>query len=144
MNARELRAKRAELLATAQALLETSEGENRSFTEEENTEYDELVKEAGELEIRIKRLENQPAPSAAPEQRIEIPAVNKGGIGGGEEVEETRLFCNYLRTGEEKELQEMQAENRASNDTTMNITTAADGGIHMSSSSYELDSRAMM
>ena len=128
MNARELRAKRAELLATAQALLETSEGENRSFTEEENTEYDGLVKEAGELEIRIKRLEDQPAPLAAPEQRIEMPAVNQGGIGGGEEVEETRLFCNYLRTGEDRELQAHQAETRASNDTTMNITTAGDGG----------------
>ena len=131
MNARELRAKRAELLDEAQAVIDASEGENRDFSEDETTQYDELIVKAQELEVRINRLEAHPEPSDPPPQgegRIGAPNINTMGIGGGEEVEETRLFCNYLRTGEDHELQEMQAEERASNDTTMNITTAGDGG----------------
>jgi HK97 family phage major capsid protein len=53
-----------------------------------------------------------------------MPHVSNIGIGGDEEVEENRAYCHYLRTGDEAGLEEL----RASNDTTMNITTAGDGG----------------
>lgn len=129
MNPRELRAKLAEILDKAKLLIDTAEGENRDLSEDESPKYDELIKEAQELEIRINRLEAHPEPSDPPEQRIDgMPNINTMGIGGGEEVEETRLFCEFLRSGEDRELQEMQKELRASNDTTMNITTAGDGG----------------
>lgn len=131
MNARELRAKRAELLDEAKTLIEGSEGENRGLNEDETSQYDKLVVEAEELEVRINRLEAHPEPSDPPSNDDDDFGgrnINTMGIDGGEEVEETRLFCNYLRTGEDNELQEMQSELRASNDTTMNITTAGDGG----------------
>ena len=124
MNARELRALRAEKLDAAQLLIDTAEGENRAFNEEETPQYDELIKEAQELEVRIKTQESHPAPIAVPERRIEMPHVSNIGIGGNEEVEENRAFCHFVRTGDEAGLNEL----RASNDTTLNITTAADGG----------------
>jgi HK97 family phage major capsid protein len=130
MNVRELRAKLAELLDSARAMVKLAETENRDLSKDENTEYEKFIADAKELENRIIRREalEGMAPPPVPENRIEVPNVNTMGVGGGEEVEETRLFCNYLRTGEDHELQEMQSELRASNDTTMNITTAADGG----------------
>ena len=125
MNARELRSKRAELLDEAKALVEAAEAEDRDLSEDENTEYDQKVVEAQGLETRIQRLEAMPGPSAPPpENRMEMPNVSNIGIGGDEEVEENRAFCHFVRTGDEAGLNEL----RASNDTTMNITTAGDGG----------------
>jgi HK97 family phage major capsid protein len=127
MNARELRAKRAEILDEAKQLIDTAEGENRDLGEDESPKYDELVVEAQELEVRINRLEAHPEPSDPPPQgdnRMGMSNVNAMGVGSDLEAEETRLFCDYLRKGEDKELQEF----RSSNDTTMNITTAGDGG----------------
>ena len=124
MNARELRSKRAELLDEAKALVEGAEAEDRDLSEDESTEYDQKVVDAQGLETRIQRMEAMPGPSAPPpEQRIGVPNINRIGLGGDEEVEENRAFCNYVRTGDEAGLNEL----RASNDTTMNITTAADG-----------------
>jgi HK97 family phage major capsid protein len=38
------------------------------------------------------------------------------------------IFCRYIKTGDEGAHAELNQETRASNDTTLNITTAADGG----------------
>ena len=57
MNARELRARRAELLDQARALNETAETEDRSFSEDETSQYDQLIADAAALEVRINRLE---------------------------------------------------------------------------------------
>ena len=130
MNARELRAKRAELLDDAKAMVEAAEAEDRDLTEEEAPEYDELVQNAQGLESRIKRLESMPEPAEPPgENRIGMPSVNKIGLGDTEE----RAYCHFLRTGDDGGIREL----RASNDTTMNITTDADGGYAVPTGHYQ-------
>ena len=124
MNARELRALRSEKLDEAQQLIDTAEGENRAFGDDEQTQYDDLIVEAEGYEKRIRVLETHPIPLPVPENRIEVPPVNQTGLGGSEEVEENRAYAHFIRTGDEGALEEL----RASNDTTMNITTAGDGG----------------
>src|SRR3972149_1977127 len=54
------------------------------------------------------------------------PGHNRIGLGDTEE----RAWCHYIRTGDHGGLQfgGFPGEQRASNDTTMNITTAGDGG----------------
>ena len=126
MNVRELRAKLAELLDSAKGLVKLAETENRDLSKDENTEYEKFIADAKALEARIVRQESLEgmAPPPVPENRMEMPNVSKLGVGGDEEVEENRAYCHYLRTGDEAGLEEL----RASNDTTMNITTAGDGG----------------
>ncbi len=89
MNVRELRAKLAELLEKAKGLVKLAETENRDLSEDENTEYEGWIAEVKALEIRIKRAEALEgiAIPPVPENRMEVPNVNTGGIGGGEEAE---------------------------------------------------------
>ncbi len=51
MNARELRAKRAELLDVAKQLIDTAEGENRDLSEDEAPQYEQLVADAQEPDL---------------------------------------------------------------------------------------------
>lgn len=115
MKARELRAQRAELLDKAEALVNAAEEENRDFNTEEQATYDDLMKQEKELEARAQRLEKI---GEVIENR-QMPAVNRIKLGDTEE----RAFCHYVRTGDDGGLKEL----RASNDTTMNITTNVDG-----------------
>lgn len=115
MKARELRAQRAELLDKAEALVNAAEEENRDFNTEEQATYDDFMKQEKELEARAQRLEKI---GEVIENR-QMPAVNRIKLGDTEE----RAFCHYVRTGDDGGLKEL----RASNDTTMNITTNVDG-----------------
>lgn len=63
------------------------------------------------LDSRIKSIEEQPA------QYKQAPAVLKTGLGDNE----TKAFAHFVRTGDEGAI-------KASNDTDMNVGTAADGG----------------
>lgn len=128
MNVRELRARRADELDEARALIEAAEAEDRDLTEEEQAEYDERVQEAEKLNRRIERLEKLPAVDPEPATR-KAPAYNKIPLGDNEE----RAFCHFLRTGDDGGLKEF----RASNDTTMNITTDADGGYAVPTGHYQ-------
>lgn len=56
---RELRQKRAKLIADARALLDAAEAEERDLTEEENNQYDQMLSDADELRERYERMERQ-------------------------------------------------------------------------------------
>jgi HK97 family phage major capsid protein len=151
MNVRELRAQRAKMLDQAKAMVMRAEGENRDLTEDEQGQYEDLIKQADGLEARAKRLETLPA---------DLPeSVRSGGAPAYVRTpgdNETRAFAAYFRSGDTGgvshlraksedgegrgpaiELQlPMSAYRRAAQrqelravDSTMNITTAADGGV---------------
>lgn len=133
MKARELRAQRAELLKKANALVEKSEGEERDFTPEEQTEYDDYLAQADGLEKRAERLEKFNEVAGNVQGILEnrqAPAHNRIKLGDTEE----RAFCHFIRTGDGGGL---QAEQRASNDTTMNITTNVDGQYLVPTGHYQ-------
>lgn len=141
--ARELRDRRATVLDSARSLVDAAEAANRDLSQEEQTQYDDFVSEAQSLETRINRLESLPQASASPAARRGAPAYNRTQRGDSEE----RAIAAYVRTGDlgavrgltvesedtrgraEVEIQmPSAAEMRAVTDSTMNITTAGDGG----------------
>jgi len=69
MDPRKLREQRANLINQARALLEAAEAENRDLTQEEQTQYDELLNKADELRQRAERLERQAELDREMEQR---------------------------------------------------------------------------
>lgn len=135
MNVRELRDRRATMLESAQALVEAAETEDRDLTTEEQAQYDELISKADQLEQRISRLES--LPKVADRQ---APAVNRTRLGD----DEIRAMSHYIKTGDTGAVRGLTGrdedgkvevnvrmpsapEMRAVTDSTMNITTAADG-----------------
>lgn len=127
MNARELRSRRDEILNQAGEMIAAAEAEDRSFTDEEQQQYDEHLAAADELAVRIERIERQPPP--LPVQVRRAPTVLRTGRG---ETEDGVIY-NWIKTGDMGAVRHLQngdasIELRASNDTTMNITTDADGG----------------
>lgn len=130
--ARELRAERAGILAEAKELVEKAEAEERDLNAEETAEYDGKLEEAEDLLKRAERLEKISGFAAEGAEMVgarQAPAVNKTRLGDTEE----RAMAHYIRTGDASGLAEM----RASNDTTMNITTAADGGNAVPTGHYQ-------
>lgn len=126
-NARELRARRADILAAARASVEAAEVEDRDFTADEETAYQAQLSEAEALQKRINRVETVSRfAEALAEHRA--PAHNRIPLGDTE----VRAYAHWLRTGDGGGL-----ESRASNDTTMNITTAADGGYAVPTGHYQ-------
>lgn len=138
MDPNELRRQMAAKAEEARALYETAKTENRAVTTEEETRYRALIDEAKALKAeadRLEELEGYTGPSLPqPQQRN---GQNANGRGTGEGYTATPdtaqgIFCRYIRTGDEGARREINpaviAEYRASNDTTINITTAADGG----------------
>lgn len=111
----ELRRKAAEALNLADALDKRVVAENRDFNEAEQAEYDgymATVKRAKDAEGRFEQRVSQ---------KVEVPMYNtKTRLGDSEE----RALAYYIRTNDESALREA----RASNDTIMNVGTAADGG----------------
>ncbi len=152
MNARELRARRASVLEQAQQLVTAAETENRDLNQDEQTQYDDLISEAESLERRYTRLEALPATLPQGEggnRSRQAPAHNRTRLGDSEE----RAVAHWVRTGDlSRELSSMAGEpdqeeqrsgvrggvlelrlpsryeERAVVDSTMNITTAGDGG----------------
>jgi HK97 family phage major capsid protein len=147
MNARELRDLRTIALQKAAGLNEKAEKENRDFTPEEQKAYDDLLSEATSLENRYKRLEalGTVEGDEQPEVRGKAPAYNsKTKLGD----DESKAFAHYFRTGDAGAVSNLvvndeeskrsgkvaievklpnHGEMRAVTDSTMNITTAADG-----------------
>lgn len=121
-NPQELRQERADKLDEALRLVNAAEAENRDLSADELTRYEALKAEADVLEGRAARLEEGAGWQAGLREIMgqrQAPGFNKIGRGDTEE----RAFCHYIRTGDDSGIREL----RASNDTTMNITTAADG-----------------
>jgi HK97 family phage major capsid protein len=151
MNARELRSRRAELLDQARAMIDASEAEDRDLSEDEKTQYDQLLVDAQALEARINRLEQQPEPTQL--SNVNMPNINRGGLGDSE----IRAMAAYFRDGDVGGIRSMMEEGESRDqgpnfvvnlptvleqranemfgtpeqravDSIMNITTAADGG----------------
>lgn len=126
MNKRELLALREKKLQEARKLVELSETENRDFTAEEQASYDAIQSEIRSLDNRIERsgaLEQQPA-----QRPTEAPAVIRT---RGDSFE--KMFKAYIRDNDiSSEMRQFMGGDgvnfRGSNNTDMNITTAADGG----------------
>lgn len=79
MNVREMRDKRAKLIADARAMLDKAGGENRDLSAEEQPVYDGLLKEATSLKAQIERqdeLGSLELELAQPAQRAMKPAPN--------------------------------------------------------------------
>lgn len=128
INARELRARKADLIKEAEELHKAAELEDRDFTEEEQKQYDGKMAEANKLEARAKRLDDLSGIKAALDAK-QAPAHNKIRLGDTEE----RAWAHWARTGDDGGIKEF----RASNDTTMNITTDADGGYAVPTGHYQ-------
>ena len=115
----EIRRKRAELLDEARKL---ADGE---LTDEVRAKVDELMTLADTLEKdaqREERLARLVVPKGAPN-------LNQLPLGDSEE----RAFAHWLKTGDDGGIREL----RASNATSMNITTAEDGGYAVPTGHYQ-------
>lgn len=138
----ELRQKRDGVLTEAEALVEAAEAEDRGLNEEEQTQYDNFINEANELRGRIERLEglkNQRGNAGKAPAHLKIKRGDN----------EVRALAHFVRTGDSSGVSHLTSggeggdargttaitlrlpsiqEQRAAVDSTMNITTAADGG----------------
>lgn len=122
----ELRMEKSATVGSIRELLDNAEAEDRDLTEAEQQEHDTYESEIAQLDKRIARLEAQEKRESYLEQSQhqplhtrQAPAVLTIGLGDSEE----RAYAHFLRTGDPSGI-----ETRASNDTDMNIGTAADGG----------------
>lgn len=85
----ELRQKRAKLIADARALLDRAEGERRDLTQEEQNNWDGLMKEANQVKTTVEREELM----LAQEADLGLPVTTTirpepdGRSGGGERIE---------------------------------------------------------
>lgn len=112
----------------------------RGFSGEERQQWDGLVSQADAIEAAMQREERmgtlptatQPQPG---EQRggVSAPAHNRIALGDSEE----RAFSHFVRTGDAGGLQQSNWDLRASNDTDMNVGTAADGGNAVPTGHYQ-------
>ena len=133
---RELMAKRAALLSQADAILKAALDESRATTEAENAQVDDLEAQAKALQETIERAERMAAQQAElnnAQQRRTPPQgfnLNRTGLGDNE----LKATAHYIRYGDRGGLQQLEHEQTsdymaASNDTDMNVGTAADGGV---------------
>ena len=131
----ELKEELGKLYDQARAIVEKADTEKRATTDEENTQYDELVTRMDALRADIERREKL--------EGYELVKKEQSGGQRGSQYHPTKttkddansLFLRYVRqragvndVGLQAEYSQAAFEERASNDTTMNITTAADGG----------------
>ena len=135
MTAQELMQKRAALIATAKAIAALPE-----LNDEKRAEFDAKMKEADVLKGDIARatavetedaeLDESAGTRAAKAYAPTAPNLNLKTKRGDTE---SRAFLHYLRTGDKSR----ELEQRASNDTDMNIGTAADGGVLVPTGLYQ-------
>lgn len=126
MNERELLAQKSTKVEEARALNSLAEAQARDFTPEEKTQWDALQKDITSLTNRIERAQTMPAPEP---QKPQAPAFLKGQRGDNY----ANALRAFVRDGDASGLRSdmvgaNELEVRASNNTDMNIGTAADGG----------------
>ena len=115
----ELRQRHAEKIEAAQALSNQAEVDDRDFTEEEQAQYDGLLRDVEELNNRIGRLEKQSVLTETLQAR-QAPAHLQTPRGDNEQ----NAVWHYIRTGDGGGLREQ----RASNAVAMQVGTDAEGG----------------
>ena len=129
MDVIEMRRNRADLVTQARSL---SAGE---ITDEVRGQFDALMAEIEALDAdiaRAERLQEAEVRSAHQQQAASnAPAVHRRRTPDTEEG----VFCRWVRSGDVAAQREL-AEFRASNDTTMNVTTPADGGYLVPTGHY--------
>jgi len=129
----ELRRQRAAVLDQADAIIQAALTEERALTDDESGKVEGLKAEAERIqgqEAMAESLETLRASAAKPVEQRKAPAhIQRPTPDTAEGV-----FCRYIRSGgDDGALREL----RASNDTTMNITTAADGGDLVPTGHYQ-------
>lgn len=137
MNARELRAQRAQWLARMKVLLDRAELEARDFSPSEQSEYDSLTTKVHEFDAEIRRQELTPPPPVPDRISGRGPTYIRSGLGDSEE----RSLCAYFRSGNINDLGGIGSEDkdsavtiqvptieRRATDQIMNIAAAEDGG----------------
>jgi HK97 family phage major capsid protein len=125
MNLQQLLAKRAELMARLNALRQMGETRGGRMTDEERTQFDGLATEIETLDGDIERAKRAERLAGVPDAPLrpaaEVPMINRKTKLGDDE---SKALAYYIRTADAGALNEV----RASNNTGMNVTTAADGG----------------
>ncbi len=147
MKVNELRTQRAGLIEQARAAFAGADAAKRAPTDEERAKYDEFMKQAGLMKADILRLEaleteerelaQTNAEPNKPNPKIEAPNLNLKTKLGDSEI---RAAAHYIRTGDGSGLKRdtsFGVEQRASNNTDMNITTPADGGYAVPVGHYQ-------
>ncbi len=144
INPRELRSQRDDLIKEATALVEKAEGEKRNLSSEEKKTFDEKIAKADELEQRAIRAESLGGLEASLASG-KPPAQLRIGRGDSE----ARALGHFFRTGDKGGMRELAFSDQEGGkaidgveiilpragaggemravDSTMNITTAADG-----------------
>lgn len=129
MGARQLRSEREDILRQAEALVDRYD--DREMPKHEERRYELLLRQADEMGREIARLENGGMFDAR-------TLSSSGGLRIGETE---RAICHYVRTGDRSGMRDMGVAadgdfpmainlpmERRAVDSTMNITTPADGG----------------
>jgi HK97 family phage major capsid protein len=135
---RELKNQRATLISQARAMLEVADKEDRDLTAEEQTQYNATMGQIDTLKARIDRAdqlaalegqmeEQEPRKNSAP---TGFNFNRKTGLGDTE----LKATAFYVKHGDRGALGRFAAEQitdfmATSNDTDMNVATAADGGV---------------
>lgn len=119
----ELRRQRGNVLQLAEAVFSVALGENRALSETEETQVAGYQDLAAKLERQAQMADQvqEARNTVVPAGQVEAPMLNTKTKRGDSEQ---RAIAHYIRTADSGALGEL----RASNNTGMNITTAADGG----------------
>jgi len=105
MTIRELRQKRAGLIAQARQILDQADEENRELTQEEQNQWDAIMDDVTRMTADIERRERQEAMERELEQpleeghRPEPPPEGREAATGRESEEYRQAFASYLRHG---------------------------------------------
>lgn len=137
MNVREMMERRAALIGEARSMVDKAEREGRDLTEEENAQYTAWMGEIDKMASTIQReekLSGLEADLARPGQRRSSGATGERREDDAQRGrDEMQATAHFVRTGDVGPLMEIHA---ASNNTEMNITTAADGGVTVPTGHY--------
>ena len=145
----ELKQELGTLYEEARAIIEKCDVEKRTITADEETQYDDIMTRMDALKVEIARREKLEGFKGVEKPQSGSTRSNgqfANGRGSGEGYTATPdtsegIFCRFVRTGDEGAKRELHSatvtEQRASNDTTMNITTAADGGDLVPTGHYQ-------
>lgn len=121
---RELREKRAKLIAESRQILDKAEAEKRGLTSEENEAYEKLMAEIDSLGNIIEKEENQLKLEKDLEERINEPHVTEPGSDGKDDREfRMKAFRKFLSKGfpalDAEERRALQADSNESGGYTV-------------------------
>lgn len=91
MNLKELMEKRADLMDQIEALTKTVETEQRAFSDEENTNFDDLTKQVESIDATIEQLERAQKLTKI-DKELDEPSID-----ASDEEMEIRAFADFIR-----------------------------------------------